>query len=102
LLPDKVVVMFRRGALGWLREDLTAYARLAEQNNPATNKAILQRLVHWCTDPDLASVRDSQALDRLPGDERAAWQALWRDVDELAARAEKTDETKTTQKNPKP
>jgi hypothetical protein len=29
-------------------------------------------------------VRDRQALDRLPEDERAAWQALWRDVDELA------------------
>jgi hypothetical protein len=35
LLPDKVAAMFRRWALGWLRDDLTVYANLAGQNNPA-------------------------------------------------------------------
>src|SRR5262249_40896207 len=77
-LPDKVVGMFRRWALDWLRDDLTAYTQLAEQNNLPTNKAIQQRLTHWRGDADLASVRDSQALDRLADNERAAWQALWR------------------------
>jgi tetratricopeptide (TPR) repeat protein len=86
LLPDKVVTMFRRWTLDWLRADLTAFAKLAGQNNPAVKQAIQQRLAHWRQDPDLASLRDPQALDRLPDDERAAWQALWRDVDELAKR----------------
>ena len=47
-------------------------------------QVIQQRLAHWRSDPDLASVRDRQSLDRLHEDERAEWQALWRDVDELA------------------
>ena len=43
------------------------------------------RLTHWRSDP----VRDDKAVDRLPANERAAWQALWRDVDELARQLEK-------------
>jgi tetratricopeptide (TPR) repeat protein len=86
LLPDKVVCMFRRWALGWLRDDLTAYAKRAQQNNPALKQTIQQRLTHWRRDSDLASVREPAALDRLPENERAAWQALWRDRDELAQR----------------
>jgi hypothetical protein len=69
-----------------LRDDLTNYAKLAEQNKPAVNQTIQQRLAHWRRDPDLASVRDASALDHLGDNERAAWQALWRDVDELAKR----------------
>jgi serine/threonine-protein kinase len=91
LLPDKVASMFRRRALGWLRDDLTAYAGLARQNNPAMKQTIQQRLAHWKLDSDLASVRDAQALERLPENERAAWQALWRDVDELLKRVAKKD-----------
>jgi hypothetical protein len=99
-LPDKVVSMFRRWALDWLRDDLTTYAKLAEQNNPAVKQAIQQRLVHWRRDPDLVSVRDHPALDRLAEAERAAWQALWRDVDELAKRAAKKDEPTKGRKEP--
>jgi hypothetical protein len=89
LLPDKVRVMFRRWALRWLRDDLTAYTELAEQNNPAVNKAIQQRLAHWRRDQDLATVRDPQVLDRLADKERATWQELWRDLEQLAKRAAK-------------
>jgi tetratricopeptide (TPR) repeat protein/tRNA A-37 threonylcarbamoyl transferase component Bud32 len=84
LLPDKVVTMFRHWALGWLRDDLTAYAKLARRNDPTVQQAIQKSLAHWRRDSDLASVRDPQALDRLPENERPAWQKLWRDVDELA------------------
>jgi tetratricopeptide (TPR) repeat protein len=97
LLPDKVVTMFRHWALGWLRADLRAYVELAEQNNPKVKQAILQRLAHWRQNPDLASVREPQTLDHLPENERAVWQALWRDVDELAKRAEPTQERKEPQ-----
>jgi serine/threonine-protein kinase len=94
LLPDKVVTMFRRWALGWLRDDLTAYGKLAERNNPQTNHLIRRDLSRWRVNPDLASVRDPQALDRLPDNERAAWQALWGDVDDLARRVAITDTAK--------
>ena len=82
--------MFRHWALVWLRDDLTAYAKLAERNDPTVKQTIQQQLAHWRRDPDLASVHDAQALDRLPENERAAWRALWRDVDELAKKAEPT------------
>jgi tetratricopeptide (TPR) repeat protein/serine/threonine protein kinase len=91
-LPDKVVAMFRRRALDWLRADLAAYAQLAGQNKPAVNQAIQQRLRHWWRDADLASVRDPEALDRLADNDRAAWRALWRDVDGLAEQLAKKDE----------
>jgi hypothetical protein len=47
-------------------------------------QAIQQRLTNWRRDPDLASIRDRPALDRLADKKRAAWQALWRNVDGLA------------------
>jgi tetratricopeptide (TPR) repeat protein len=90
-LPDKSVAMFRRWALGWLRDELTAYTKLTERNNPAANQAIQQRLVHWKGDSDLVSVRDAQSLDRLPDNERTTWQALWGDVDDLTKRLAKMD-----------
>jgi hypothetical protein len=83
-----------RWALAWLRDDLTAYTRIAGQNNPAAKQFIQQQLTHWRSDPDLASVRDPAALDRLPDNERTAGQALWRDVDELAKRVTKKDTAK--------
>jgi hypothetical protein len=99
-LPDKVVDMFRHWALGWLRDDLTAFAKLASQSKPAEKQAIHQWLVHWQRDTDLVSVRDPQALDRLAEAERAAWQALWRDVDELAKGLAKKDEPTKGRKEP--
>ena len=35
---------------------------------------------HWLGDKDLASVRDPQAVERLPQEERDAWARLWADV----------------------
>jgi hypothetical protein len=58
--------MFRCWALGWLRDDLTAYAKLAEENKTAMKQLIQQRLVYWKHDSDFAPVRDALALDRLP------------------------------------
>ena len=64
---------------------LTVYSRDAKQK-PQLKQEIQRRLTHWKSDPDLVSVRDRQALDRLHEDERAEWQALWCDVDALAKR----------------
>jgi hypothetical protein len=43
-------------------------------------EALRQRLAHWQQDSDLASVRDKEALAKLPDDERRAWALLWEDV----------------------
>src|SRR5262249_51231797 len=87
-LPDKVVVLLRRQALGWLRADLALYAKLAERD-AATKQAVRQQRQHWQQGSDLASLRERDALDRLPEGERTEWRRLW---DEVAALLTKTDE----------
>src|SRR5262249_10514682 len=83
ILPDKAVPALRRQALDWLRADLAAYASWAKGDDPKQKAVVRQRLGHWQKDADLACVRDQAALDRLPEDERAAWQRLWDDVESL-------------------
>jgi serine/threonine-protein kinase len=88
-LPDKVAFRLRQAALDWLRADLTAYAKLAERDDPALKKTIRERLTHWQQDPDLASVRDPEALNGLHEAERQAWRQLWDDVAALLRRVER-------------
>jgi tetratricopeptide (TPR) repeat protein len=116
LLPDRVIVTLRRQALHWLQADLALYARLAEHQDPAgglamqyppgqprgfvdrfivvtitscTVKEVVQpHLARWQKDANLASVRDKEALDRLPEDEREAWRQLWADVAGLLKKVE--------------
>jgi tetratricopeptide (TPR) repeat protein len=88
-LPDKAVAMLRRQALGWLRDDLVLYAKLAESEDPAARQMVRERMQHWQQHADLASVRDATALDRLADDERATWRRLWADVAALRKKVEK-------------
>jgi hypothetical protein len=44
--------------------------------------------LHWKGDPDLAGVRDTHALAKLPEAERAAWRALWSDAEGHLKRGE--------------
>jgi hypothetical protein len=46
------------------------------------------KMTHWKQDTDLAGARDPNALQKLPADERDAWQKLWKDVDTLLAQAQ--------------
>jgi serine/threonine-protein kinase len=91
LLPDKVVVMvvvmLRRQALNWLRAELSKYSEQAGRDT-AAKQFVLDRLVHWQQDSELASVRDRQPLDQLPDDERRSWQSFWIDVADLLKRIE--------------
>jgi serine/threonine-protein kinase len=76
-LGDQERTDLRRQALDWLRADLTAWAQSAD-------RVLVQRtLQHWQKDTDLASVRDKEALAKLPPAERDAWQKLWSDVADL-------------------
>jgi hypothetical protein len=86
-LPDKVIVMLRRQALGWLRADLALYTKLAE-GNAAAKQAVRQRLERWQCDPDLAPIRDKEGLATLPDLERPEWQRLWEDVAAVLRKAE--------------
>jgi serine/threonine-protein kinase len=91
LLPDKVALMWHRQAARWLRNDLEAYAKLAERDDPKLGEMVRRRLGHWQQDADLASVRGKEALYKLPADERKDWRQLW---DEVAALLKKVQDTK--------
>jgi hypothetical protein len=45
---------------------------------------VIQRALQHCqADPDLASVRDQDALSRLPDAERKEWLAYWAALEKL-------------------
>ena len=84
-MPDKVRLMLRRQALGWLRDDLAVYTRLAKRDDPKAKEFVRQRLELWQQGDALASVRDRKALEQLPDDERRQWRQLWDEAARLLA-----------------
>ena len=86
-LDEKQRTRWRQQARDWLRADLEAWGSLLK-NGQAQDRVVIQGvLVHWKVDADLASIRDDDALVKLPEAERTAWRALWTDVAGLLARA---------------
>jgi tetratricopeptide (TPR) repeat protein len=78
------LVKLRRQALDWLRADLDARSRLADQA-PIWVAGSMQL---WQRDPDLEGVRNPTELARLPEPERKAWEKLWEDVVSTLSRAQ--------------
>jgi hypothetical protein len=94
--PDDAERARLRGqALGWLRADLslrTQRKAIVRDINRAQGNSFFTRdaLPLWKKDRDLAGLRDPGALEKLPVAERAAWRALWAEVDRLLDEAENT------------
>jgi serine/threonine-protein kinase len=86
-LDDREHSRLRRQALDWLRADLAAWARQAASDKESDRARVGQTLAHWQRDPDVAGVRDQEALAKLPEPERADWQKLWADVEALLQKA---------------
>jgi eukaryotic-like serine/threonine-protein kinase len=85
LPPDESARAGLRGrALDWLQADLALRRKQLDTDPAAARRA----LDHWTHDPDLAGVRDADALARLPEAERKGWEALWAEVDVLHKRAQ--------------
>jgi tetratricopeptide (TPR) repeat protein len=87
-LDAKERVRWRQQALDWLRADLTAYGELLEGGKPEDRTLVQQRLQHWRQDRDLTGIRDKEAVDKLPAQEREACQKLWADVEALLQKAQ--------------
>jgi eukaryotic-like serine/threonine-protein kinase len=83
---DKDRARLRRQAFDWLREDLADQAKELKNSTARRRDSPAERLRNWQSDPDLACVRDADALNRLPDEERKQWQRLWSDVDALLRR----------------
>jgi serine/threonine-protein kinase len=86
--PDRE--RLRQQARDWLRLDLAAWARKVETGTAADRVQAQKTLAPWRDDPDLAGLRDADALERLPPAERRQCQALWQEVAALLRRAQTT------------
>jgi serine/threonine-protein kinase len=78
---------WRKQARTWLRADLAVLATKLAGGVAADRFLVQKTLSRWRTDPDLAGLRDPEALDRLPPDERQECAALWGNIDALLKRA---------------
>jgi serine/threonine-protein kinase len=86
--PDEPTkARWRKQAIDWLKSDLAAWARILKEGPPQARQSIPETLQRWKTDPDLAGLRDPEALKRLPEAEQKACRALWEEVDALLAKA---------------
>jgi hypothetical protein len=86
--PDEAErASLRSLALGWLTDHLVFTSRHLASGKSGASTDVRQWLHYWQTDTDLAGVRDSAALAKLPADERAAWERLWADVAALLKKA---------------
>ncbi|HSZ58214.1 MAG TPA: protein kinase [Tepidisphaeraceae bacterium] len=81
---------WREQACQWLHDDLGALASRLSDNGPGTRNSVREMLTLWRTDRVLSGLRDADALNALPADERERWIALWNRVDDLLARTSGT------------
>lgn len=77
--------LLRKQAVDWLHADLALWTKQLDGKS-TTPVALQQTLQQWHGNPDLAGLRDQDALAGLPPDERQACQKLWDDVNSLRAR----------------
>jgi len=84
-------VRWRKQAREWLRADLAMWAAKLDNGSPFERSVAKRMLTNWQADPDLAGLREPQALDNLSADERNDCLALWHDVRALLKRTAKTE-----------
>jgi hypothetical protein len=87
-LDEQKRASWRRQALEWLRAHLTAWNQRLERDPSKAAPAVRKQMQHWQQDAEFAGVRGTEALSRLPEDERPAWQRLWADVEKTLAKAQ--------------
>ena len=79
---------FRAQARDWIRADLGLCSKMLDTGNAKDRDVVVQALQHWKVCPNLAGIRDAEALARLPEPERKEWRSLWADFDTLLERAQ--------------
>jgi serine/threonine-protein kinase len=82
-LGEKERIRWRKQALDWLRADLVLHAQRLERGTPADHLEAQQRIQRWLTDAHLVSVRDTEAIAKLPANEREGWTKLWAEAKAL-------------------
>jgi serine/threonine-protein kinase len=86
-LDDRERVRLRRQALTWLSDELAVWRRLLEKAPDRARAGVLREMRDWQNVNDLARVRGTEALARLPEAERPEWQRFWQEVEALRQQA---------------
>jgi serine/threonine-protein kinase len=81
---------WREQAREWLRDDLAAWTKRLTNGPGAGRNLVREMLTLWRSDRDLAGLREADALNRLSTEEREQWIALWKQVEDVLARASAT------------
>jgi serine/threonine protein kinase/Flp pilus assembly protein TadD len=79
----------RGQALAWLQADLSRWRLLLEKVPDKAPPFVREAMQTWQQEKDLAGVRDTDSLAKLPEAERQEWQTLWVGVEELRKMAAK-------------
>jgi tetratricopeptide (TPR) repeat protein len=82
-LNENARAQCREQALAWLKADVAYWSKQAATDQPESKARVSRTLQHWKADSDLATVREQANLEKLPKEERKAWQTIWADVDGL-------------------
>ena len=84
----RLAARYAEQALDWLRADLKVCAKAVDTGPPQARQAVTRALQNWQKAPDLASLRDKDAVDKLPEAERDACRKFWADVAALLQRTQ--------------
>jgi WD40 repeat protein/serine/threonine protein kinase len=87
-LDDESKAKLRRKALNWLKAELAVWGKQLESGPPEDRPFIMLTLQHWQKDPDLAGIRDSALIAKLPLDEQSSLAMFWGDVQALLTKVE--------------
>ncbi len=86
-LPESEQERIARRAREWLQLDLADWAKKVDTGTAADRIQAEKAMSQWREEPDLAELREPDALDRLSADERKECNALWSEVAALLNRA---------------
>jgi len=86
-LGPRELTALRKQARDWLQFDLTAWARKLDAGTAADSIQARKTLSQWKEEPDLAGLRDSDTLNKLPPAEHQECRTLWNDVEAQIKRA---------------
>jgi hypothetical protein len=67
-------------ALAWMRAEADHWKSELRTGTMETRRRATDFFHRFQTDPTMAAVRNADALDSLPADERNAWRAFWNDL----------------------
>ena len=86
-LADEDRTACRKQAREWLRADLVAWTKVLDGEPSYARDVARKLLVKWPTEPDLAGLREPQALDKMAENEQRDCRALWQEVRDVIERS---------------